>query len=80
MFGFTIFLWFITSLLVVGYGLSNGAVPTLKLPRWSSLAIVGAGACMLIVMSAVMTSVSLDVVLFDSEVSLGGGARNSGGD
>lgn len=49
-FGGLIFLWFLTCFAVMGYGLSNGAVQTLGLPRWTSLAVVGLGFLMLMSM------------------------------
>jgi hypothetical protein len=51
-FGGMAFLWFLTCFAVMGYGLSNGAVQTLGLPRWTSLAVVGLGFLMLMSMFA----------------------------
>jgi hypothetical protein len=50
--GFLAFLWFATCLGVMGYGLSNHAVTTLQLPRWTSLSIAGLGFVMLMMMFA----------------------------
>jgi len=46
------FAWFLTCFAVMGYGLSNGAVETLSLPRWTSLAVVALGFLMLMAMFA----------------------------
>ena len=61
-----IFLWFVTSVGVVAYGLSDKAVLTLQLPRWSSLAIAGFGCAMLLAMFAGMFyGAATDVPWFD---------------
>lgn len=54
MLGPLILLWFVTSVGIIAYGLSNKAVVTLELPRWSSFAVAGVGFAMLIVMFAGM--------------------------
>lgn len=54
MIGGLAFAWFVTCFAVMGYGLSNGAVQTLSLPRWTSLAVVALGFVMLMAMFAFM--------------------------
>ena len=54
MLGPLILLWFVTSVGVVAYGVSNKAVLTLGLPRWSSFAVAGVGCAMLLFLFAGM--------------------------
>ena len=61
-----IFLWFVTSVGIMVYGASNGPVATLGLPRWSSVAVLGIGFVMLLVMFAGMLyGAATDVPWFD---------------
>jgi hypothetical protein len=52
MIGFLAFLWFVTCFFVMGYGISNHPVRELRLPRWSSLAVIALGFGMLMSMFA----------------------------
>ena len=71
MVGAMIFLWFVTCVGVIAYGLSNKAVTTLELPRWTSLAVVGAGCVMLMAMfGAMMYGSATDVSWFDNSGSV----------
>ena len=67
MVGWMSFLWFVTCVGVIAYGLSNKAVLTLALPRWTSLAVVAAGFSMLMAMFGLMLyAAATDVAWFDN--------------
>ena len=70
-------LWFLTCFAVMGYGLSDGAVQTLGLPRWTSLVVVALGCLMLMAMFGFMLyGEAADLTWFEN----GGGGRGGGGD
>ena len=50
MIGFLTFLWFVTCFCVMAYGISNHPVRELRLPRWTSLAVITLGFVMLMSM------------------------------
>jgi hypothetical protein len=52
MIGFLAFLWFVTCFCVMAYGISNHPVRELRLPRWTSLAVIALGFVMLMSMFA----------------------------
>lgn len=61
----------------MGYGISNGAVVTLGLPRWTSLAVVAVGFMMLMAMFVVMLFAAAADVSWFNNVDFGG--RGEGG-
>jgi hypothetical protein len=76
--GFLAFLWFVTCLGVMGYGLSNHAVTTLALPRWTSLSIAGLGFLMLMGMFGFLLLVAAQDINWFQPNEFGGPRR--GGD
>lgn len=75
MLGFLAFLWFLTCLAVMAYGLSNQAVLTLGLPRWSSLAVAGLGFTMLMAMFAIgLVASATDIPWLENDVARGRGS------
>ena len=75
--GFLTFLWFVTCLGVMGYGLSNHAVTTLHLPRWTSLSIAGLGFVMLMLMFGFLLLVAAQDINWFQPDEFGGSRRNS---
>jgi hypothetical protein len=51
-----ILLWWLTSVLVVSYGVSNHAVTAMALPRWSSLAVGAVGVVIMMSLIAIMST------------------------
>jgi hypothetical protein len=75
------FLWFISCVGVIGYGVSNGAVVTLGLPRWTSLAVVALGFCMLMALfTMMMFAAANDISWFNTGDFNGRGGGGGGGD
>lgn len=78
MVGWLSFLWFVTCVGVMAYGVSNHPVDTLRLPRWTSLAVAGLGFSMLMAMFAFsIVALANDVTWF---VGNDGGFGRGGGD
>ena len=80
MVGWLSFLWFVTCVGVMAYGLSNHSVDALRLPRWTSIAVAGLGFSMLMAMFAFsMVALAHDVTWFVGDGG-GGGFGRGGGD
>ena len=74
MIGFLAFLWFVTCFCVMAYGISDHLVRELRLPRWSSLAVITLGFVMLMSMFALgLYAEATDIPWFRGPERFGGG-------